>query len=986
MALLVTELPSRTAPKVLLRIVNAQCRRSSSQRTENGTGFQIDIMRQRLIHRWLLGLAIFATALVLAGTDASAAKKQRAHDKHYEHALELIAKGDRKGAIIELKNALQADPKDLAARVLLGNTYLEVEDGRAAEIELKRARKDGAQDSFVLAPLGQAYVLQGRYKKALEALSVAGQDQTTAAQVAAIQGDAHLALLDFKAAEESYLKATKIRANNAEGLVGLARVKIATDDLVGATRYIKWALDAQPNDARAWFTRGEIARLQRKFDEALTHYSRAVELAPAFARAILARGGILIDQGHHEQAEPDILEVRRLQRRNPRAAYLHSIIQVQRGETKAAQNTLIDAEQILKTYPQSYIVSDPPTQLLAGVVSYFRRDFSSAYRHLAGYLKRFPNHLGARKLLASLALQRGDSAHAIFLLKNIVLHVPRDVEVLTMLGDALMRAKRYREATEFLEKAAAAAGPGSSALSKLVMVQLLAGRDAQAIKMLKSEMKRDADAVRAAMMLCATQLRRGDFKAALETANSVIENQPENAVAHNLAGGAHAGLQKIGEARESFRAAIEAAPHYQQAIGNLAKLEARLGNLDEAAELYASILEQHPKSGAAMLALAGIDIRRNEIDDALRWLEKARADSTHRHVAALRLVQIYILENRNDKALSVARELTLRKPGNLEYLLMLGRARLANRQLDKAVETFKDLALRAANGKSPAWLRRAAIWQARARDRDGARASLRKALEFDPKFILAHLELFKFEMASGNFDAALMRVKKIATLEPGKVTSAVLQGDVFMRMRKFDAALRTYEVALSKRALPSLARRVYHARRALGRSGFVFAERWASRRPDDAGAQRLLARAYADAGRNADALGIYEAQLKGAPGSTSLLNNIALLYQKMSDPRALDYAKRAYDAAPEQAAVIDTYGWILAQTGELDRGLKLLRNAALRAPHAPEIHYHLAVTFNQLGNKEEARRELRAALQSGELFDGFAAARKLLSRLNASQR
>jgi len=66
-------------------------------------------------------------------------------------------------------------------RVLLGNTYLEIEDGISAAEQFLLARKDGVLDSFVIAPLAPAYVLQERYEEALRELSKADKNQSIAA-------------------------------------------------------------------------------------------------------------------------------------------------------------------------------------------------------------------------------------------------------------------------------------------------------------------------------------------------------------------------------------------------------------------------------------------------------------------------------------------------------------------------------------------------------------------------------------------------------------------------------------------------------------------------------------------------------------------------------------------------------------------------------------------------------------------------------------
>ena len=51
----------------------------------------------------------------------------------YEDALRLFASKDYRGAIIQLKNALQQDHRNLSARVLLGKSYLRFGVGASAE-------------------------------------------------------------------------------------------------------------------------------------------------------------------------------------------------------------------------------------------------------------------------------------------------------------------------------------------------------------------------------------------------------------------------------------------------------------------------------------------------------------------------------------------------------------------------------------------------------------------------------------------------------------------------------------------------------------------------------------------------------------------------------------------------------------------------------------------------------------------------------------
>jgi len=98
----------------------------------------------------------------------------------------------------------------------------------------------------------------------------------------------------------------------------------------------------------------------------------------------------------------------------------------------------------------------------------------------------------------------------------------------------------------------------------------------------------------------------------------------------------------------------------------------------------------------------------------------------------------------------------------------------------------------------------------------------------------------------------------------------------------------------------------------------------------------------------------YEAVLVRAPENAVALNNLAVIEQRNRDPRALDLARRAYEAAPGSAAIQDTYGWLLVEHGEVDRGLELLRSAARKLSSSPEVQFHLGAALARKGLAAEA--------------------------------
>jgi len=502
--------------------------------------------------------------------------------------------------------------------------------------------------------------------------------------------------------------------------------------------------------------------------------------------------------------------------------------------------------------------------------------------------------------------------------------------------------------------------------------------------LLRAEIQRDPANIDAALSLTAILWREGDFKAALELISGVVERHPDNPTAHNLAGGTKLGLDDVEGARKSFEAATAANPDYLPAITNLAKLERRSGNSDRAAALYQKVLKKDPRNGAAMLALADIELGRNRKDDAIRWLEKARTESRAPGVAALRLLDLFISLGRADDALAVARDLNRTDPQNLTYVAALGRALVSARRLDEAADLFDELAIQAMARKSPDWLHRVALLQLQARDKHRAANSLQKALELDPAHVPSHFQLFRIDLEAGDLSDALARAEKVAALQPKQATGDVMLGEVHMRQGRFDLAVRAYDAALAKQPGADVATGAYRARRASGLDGLGFAIRWAAERETDPMARRLLALAYGDAGQHKEAIAIYESLDSAQSPDAVLWNNLAVLYAKIGDSRAVELARRAYESNRTEPAFIDTYGWVLLQNGKANEALPLLRSAKFRAHDVPEIRYHMAAALAALHRNDEALAEIRSALELSTTFEGADDARKLLSRLSAS--
>jgi predicted Zn-dependent protease len=110
----------------------------------------------------------------------------------------------------------------------------------------------------------------------------------------------------------------------------------------------------------------------------------------------------------------------------------------------------------------------------------------------------------------------------------------------------------------------------------------------------------------------------------------------------------------------------------------------------------------------------------------------------------------------------------------------------------------------------------------------------------------------------------------------------------------------------------------------------------------------------------------YRAILDQSPNNAVALNNLAWTAARLNDPQALGLAEQANRLAPNNAAIMDTLGALLVESGETARGLELLERAAALAPGAPEIRLHLAQALAKSGRKDAARKEIEVLLKAAD--------------------
>ncbi len=909
----------------------------------------------------------FAIAAVLAVESLQGCSKMEnpatliADAKRYEES------GDHNAAIIQLKNALQQQPDNAEARYLLGAIYNETGDLQSAEKELRRALSLGLDAAKVLPELGQTLLGLGAYQQVLdETEEVANRTEST--QILTLRANAALELGRASEAKVLLEQALGRDPNSADALIGMGKYSLLRKDMDAAINFSEQAVSQNPQHVGAWLFKGDLLRMKGKPDEALAAYDQVGKLKPNMAIAYINKAFIEIDIGRFDAAKAD-LDAARKMGSSLNVLYTQALLDYAQQKPAAALESL---QHILSKAPEHL-----PSVLLAGAVQIALGSMPQAEQHLKYYLEKDPSNLYARKLLASVLLKNRETKRALHVLTPALKNMREDPQLFALAGEAYMQAKNFAKATEYFEKASDIAPRNAVLRTALSMSRMEQGESAHAISELELATKLDPKSPRAGILLVMTHLRLKEFDKALVAARKLEKENPDNPLIQNLKGAVYLGKHDLGNARASFERALAIQPSYFPAITNLAQLDVRDHKPEMAKKRFEAILEKDKKNISAMSALAGLAVSQGQIKEATEWLERAMRENPDVLQPAVLLGSHYLRMGDKQKALALARKLLNSFPDNAEVLDLLAQTQLAHDDKAAALESYTKLAALIPGSPLPQY--RIAVIQMALGERKAASDALKKAIAIKPDYVDAQLAQIAIESEQNNDQQALELAREVQKQHKNLPAGYVAEGDLLLKRNEPALAAKAYEQAFAISETPLLLMKLHATLVRAGKKqeadGRIF--QWLKVHPKDLSTRLYLADMHLAEGKFAAAIEQYHAVLKEQPKSVPALNNLANAYQRQKNPKALEYAEKAYGLDGENPAVLDTLGWILLEQDDTARALPLLRKAVSLAPQASEIRYHLASALFKSGNKNQARQELEQVLATGKDFPDIDEARTL---------
>ncbi len=732
---------------------------------------------------------------------------------------------------------------------------------------------------------GEKYFAEGKYREAEIQYRNATQLDDRFAQAHYQLGQTYLKLGDTNRAFQELTRTVELAPDNYRAHTDLANLLVTVrnsdgspsqDALNQAKAHLDLLRNQQPNSAETHEAWANYYGAQNNIPAAMQEMQQAVAADPNRSESYLLLALFQLRSNLPDQAEANFKKAAQV---DPKAMN--------------AQLALGGFYQSRKLFPEAEV----------------------QFKHAIGVDPKDP---APRAALVRLLMQEGKKDETESFLRQTKKDLSGNPEGYRMLGDFY--------AAFDIDKAIVEYGSLYSEHPKDIQVKknyiqllILRNRLDEAAKLDNEILKSNAHDVEGLVYKAQIQLRQNNPSGAVDSLQSALSVDPNNAVAHYQLGNAFAQQHNDGRAESEWREAVKIRPDMTDAQRSLAALELRRGNVDALLQTAQQIINAQPYSPDGFIFKGIADLARQKFNDAQQDAEQAMQRAPQSPAPYIQLGNIHLAQKHFADAEKYYQQALDKDPSSSEGLSGLMNNYFAQKEYDKAIA-----AANAQIAKSPKVanfydLLGTALFNAK-KDLPGAEAALRKAIELDKNNTDAIEKLGKVQVQEEAPDKALALYEQAIKDNPREVRFYILSGELYEARKDYDHAKAMYQQALNIS-------------------------------PDQPLASNNLAFVMLEQGGNVDV--------------------------------AMGLAQTARRGMPDSPAAADTLGWAFYQKGIYQSAIGQFQEALrLGAKHGDpddaDVHYHLGLAYEKANQNAQARQQLEKAVK---LSPNHTDAKKALSDL-----
>ena len=877
-------------------------------------------------------------------------------------ARRLADQQDRAGAILLLKSVIQEEPTLARARWMLGAALLDNGEVAAAQIELDRALSLG-QPLPDVAPLQARALLAAGKPQAVIAQfgSLALADAQPTAALRTVVAQAHATLGDWPAARDNLAQALRAVPGHEAAMLLSARLASVSGDPAGALKWVDDLLAAHAGSADAWLLKGDLLNRQNAAPETIAQaYRQSLRLRPDHPAAHAALISMHLARRELPAAHLQFKALQLALPKHPQTLLYEGQLAFVDGNLALARDRF---QTLLRGAPDNLVLLQS-----AAAVALQMGAPAQAEVLLAKGLQLAPDSVATRRLLGRAQLMGGQLAKALATLDPLIGKGSTDVDALQLAAQARLLGGEDTAAAALFERARKIKPEDAGLRTAVALSQFARGQTESAIAELRSVAASDSGQG-ADLALISAELRRKSFDGALQAIAALARKQPDAPLAPQLRGQVLLLKQDSAGARAAFELAHQRDPAYLPAVLALAGLDLQARQPEQARARLDTLIQANPGNSAARLALAEVLARSGGSREAVAALLAEAIQANPADLASrLALVDHHLATFDAKAALAAVQAALAQFPDRSELLVRQGRLQQSLGDHQQAGSTFNRLIT--LQPRLPEGYLGLAESQATGGDLAGASRSARRALDLAAQSLPARQLAIRLALRQNQPLQALAITRELQKLQPADAAGLVLEAEVEITRKRWDAALLPLRKALSLADPAQAPARLHQVLRLAGRAteADAFASQWQREHPADAtflfylGDQALAQQDLATAELR------YQAVLKLKPEHPLSLNNIAWLRLQAGQPGALAYAERAVAAAPNLPALLDTLALALAADKQAGKAIELQLRALAMRPADPFMRLNLARFYAQAGEKRKAKAELDRLEALGERF------------------
>lgn len=908
-----------------------------------------------------------------------------ADENHYELALKAYQQKDVNTAEIHLKNALKENTKNLPAKLLLAEVYIDKNSPHLAEQELNNALLQGADFNLVVEPLARSLLFQGKYEQIIMLDADQTLNQRSQLNFDLVKAKAYLATDDIGKAQEIYQSIIGLMPNNIKANLGLANLYLDDNAYSKAEAIINNIEAVAQNNIEFLQVKGRLLLMLGELKPALVLFEQANLAEPNNIKTLKYIVNTYIALKEFNKAERLIDTILALAPKDPHAQFLKSSILRDLDKVVLSEQVLMQLSTQLAAIDSQFMVSQPQLQLLDAMTSYAQGNWEQARNKLKSYLDNEPDDVSAAVLLADVYMRQEQGRDALKLLSEYEAQLMFNKEYAIILAGLYIQFNKSFKAEPYLTSLNQQYPNDTSILILMAQVLSERGQTEQAYQLLKNaQVEHNALFLET---LAAVTLKLGKLEESQTYVSKIIEMAPEN-VSYQLL---HAQILlqqgNVTKANELITKLYNAQLDNADVQFNYGLLQQILGKNNEARKVFRTLVTDHPEHSEAWLKLAALEYQLGDTAAAIHILDQQKKNSKTKTLATYQLAELYYREREFDKSLSLISSYLLSNrldtyAGEIKAknLIALERNEAAKLQLSQLFGFWLEDADKLLN---------LSRLQLQVKDYEGAEKSLALALKLKPNTLSIFIDTIKLKLKQEKLAEAesLIRDAERSGFK-NDIYINILKGDVARAKNNLGSAYSLYAKALKQDennviALFKLAQ-VSHTKQ-LSQQFIPFLTSVVNNNPDAALIRKTLAEHLLTHKHWEQALFQYQVLLtKPLPTDQRAiaLNNVAVIYIEQQEySLAVSFAKQAVSVTNTIPGLIDTLGWALTLSGELNEGLSYLRQAYTMASSSIEVQYHLAYALAKLGRTEEALEYLEFIVISPAKIVEVELAKQLLAQL-----